>query len=233
MSDHPRKKRDVAQIIDSYAAGNRKFIAKAENKRPGVFESRVKGQDPHTLVVECADSWAGLGQVTHTPFGNIFGLAKNAGNIVDHKEDSVLANATYALNHLPGINLIVVQGHYDCGGIKGLDALGSSKLEPEVQAHLKKALPALKVVDRMIREGKIPSEDRHTAIVEANVLLQEQNLQRIAAVRKLLQNKEVQMRGSVYDPHSGQLHWGYPTLEKHGLVEEVRSAFRPPSRSRA
>jgi len=226
VSDHSRKKRDVEQIIGSYTAGNQKFIAKAENKHPGVFESRIKGQDPHTLVVECADSWVGLGQVTHTPFGNIFGLAKNAGNIVDHKEDSLLANAVYALNHLPGINLIVVQGHYDCGGIKGLDAIGSSKLEQEVQDHLRKALPALKIVDALIAQKKIPSEDRHNAIVEANVLLQEQNLLKIAAVRKLLQNKEVQIRGSVYDPHAGRLHWGYPTLERHGLVEEVRSAFR-------
>lgn len=221
-----KRKRDVEQIISDFNRGNTIFITKAENKVPGVFESRTKGQDPHTLVVECADSWVGLGLVTHSPFGRIFTLTKNAANIVDHEEDSIAANATYALNHLPGINLIAVQGHYDCGGIKGLDDLGSSKLEPEVQAHLEKAKPALEIVEKMIAVGRIPSEDRHKAIVEANVLLQEQNLQNIRAVRSLVQKNAVQIRGSVYDPLSGKLHWGYPVLEKHGVVEEIRTEFR-------
>ena len=236
MTEHERTTFDVDRLVEEFKKGNERFIQSAETKAPGVFKTRSKGQTPHTAVVECADSWVALGLITKTPFGRIFTIAKNAANIVDASSKETASSATYALNHLPSVNLIVVNGHYDCGGIKGLDHLKgknrkTGKLEDEVESHLKRALPAMQFVDRRIMAKRLPREERHNAIVEANVLLGIENLMQIRAVREA-SGKRIKIQGTVYDPFTGKLHFNYPTLEKHGLVAEAREQFRERTRSR-
>ncbi|MBI3588703.1 hypothetical protein HY095_05895 [Candidatus Micrarchaeota archaeon] len=226
MAHKPRMEFDVGEIISGMANGNARYRDKVNAAAPGFFASRARGQTPHTAVVECADSWVSLPAITRTPMGRVFTIAKNAGNIVDPLDAGTVANAAYALGHLPSVNLIVVNGHRDCGGIKGLDALGTGKVEPEIERHLRRAFPALRFVDRQIRDGKLPAEGRHNAIVEANVLLGEEMLGRIRAVREAIGHGFVAVRGTVYDPHTGILHLGFPTLEEHGLVGEGREFMR-------
>ncbi|MFH1056912.1 MAG: carbonic anhydrase [Candidatus Micrarchaeota archaeon] len=225
MAGHERIQLDVEDLVDGFKKGNKRFIESAEKKAPGVFKTRSKGQMPHTAVVECADSWVALGLITKTPFGRIFTITKNAANIVDAEDKDTAANATYALNHTPAVNLIVVNGHYDCGGIKGLDQMSSGKLEREVEEHLERALPALHFVESMIEKKKLPLEERHNAIVEANVLFGIASLHGIQAVREAA-GRTIQIKGTIYDPFSGELHWGYPTLEKHGLVQTAQKHFQ-------
>ncbi len=229
MSGHGHKpvaRVEPAEIVGSFDAGNARFRKKVSAAAPTAFELNRAGQAPHTASVECSDSRVSVVQFTRMPFGRIFPIAKNAGNIVGPDKNTV-ASTTYALNHLPkSISLILVNGHYDCGGIKSLDEIGTGNLEREIESHLKRALPAKRIVDRLIAEGKLPADERHYAIVEANVMLQEKNLLDIHAVREAVGSKEIEIRGSVYNPFNGKLDWGYPVLEKHGVVEQVRGHFK-------
>ncbi len=189
-------------------------------------EKLSHGQEPSLIVMQCADSRDDLITQARLPPGYVFAMGTNAGNIVNPKEPSTLANIIYHLKHLKGKNrAYVVMGHYGCGGIKGLDEM--EHLEPEIVDHLKLALPAKEFVEKQIEERKleVSPETRHRMIVEANVLAQIKNLMGIHHVRSAVEQRRLAVIPIISDLNTGELHFSLPTLQQHGLLENAKAHF--------
>ncbi|MBI5226468.1 carbonic anhydrase [Candidatus Micrarchaeota archaeon] len=214
---------DPAAHTTLMKTGNVNFV-----KRHGQ-EYRIvhsKGQTPSLIVMQCADSRDDLVTQAELPPGYVFAMGTNAGNIINPKETSLLANVAYHLKHLKGKNrAYVVMGHYGCGGIKGLDEL--EHLEPEIADHLRLALPAKEFVEGQLRNRKlnVSVETRHRMIVEANVLAQIKNLMSIKQVRSAVESKQLAVMPVISDINTGELHFGLPTLQQHGMLETAKVQF--------
>ncbi|GEM_PF-4403667 len=185
-----------------------------------------KGQQPSLIVMQCADSRDDLVTQAELPPGYVFAMGTNAGNIINPKEPSLLANVAYHLKHLHGKNrAYVVMGHYGCGGIKGLDEL--EHLEPEIAGHLRLALPAKEFVERHLRNRKLDvgKETRHRMVVEANVLAQIRNLMSIKQVRRAVELRQLSVIPVISDINTGELHFGLPTLQQYGMLEHAKAEF--------
>ena len=137
----------------------------------------------------------------------------------------------YAVQVL-NVGHVVVCGHTNCGAIAAI-------LNPERVAHLPLVARWVGLSSRIPelieeRYGHLEGEERMTAAVEENVLIQLENLRSFAFVAKKLDAGELQMSGWVfkiatgdvfdYDPITGQF------LEL-GADEENRAALtsRPPA----
>ncbi|VVB67700.1 Carbonic anhydrase [Candidatus Norongarragalina meridionalis] len=217
--------------------GNKKWVEKVHLRAPGELARMANGQEPHSAIIECADSRMHIVKSGGMHLGEIFTITQNAGNIIDRHDHGTSANAAYFIRHLlktkPGEEdregLVWVVGHYNCGGIKALDHLAT--VEKEIKKHLKKALPAKKFVDRAIRENnlEVSEEDRHRMIVEANMLLQTANLMKVAYVKEAMKKGKLTIANAVYDVGTGELHKGFPTLDRYGLTEDAARWFMKPA----
>lgn len=81
------------------------------------------GQNPHTLFISCSDSRVDAETILQAKAGEIFQI-RNVANIVPRKEEannhpSVVSAVEYAVKVL-NVDHIVVCGHSNCGGCKGM-----------------------------------------------------------------------------------------------------------------
>ncbi len=105
----------VDQIIKRLKAGNEKFVAdKLEGKLKDKKRRKelTKGQQPHTIVLSCADSRVVPEHAFDAGLGELFVL-RVAGNIAN---TSTIASIEYAVAHC-GSKVIVVMGHESCGAV--------------------------------------------------------------------------------------------------------------------
>ncbi len=103
------------QIIEKLISGNANFVA---DKLDGKFQDgsrRIElttGQEPHTIVLSCADSRVVPELVFDSGLGELF-VIRVAGNVAN---TSTIASIEYAVAHL-GTEVIVVLGHQSCGAV--------------------------------------------------------------------------------------------------------------------
>ncbi|MBI2445335.1 carbonic anhydrase [Candidatus Micrarchaeota archaeon] len=209
--------------VEKMKAGNENFV-RLHGREYRLVHS--KGQQPSLIVMQCADSRDDLVTQAQLPPGYAFEMGVNAGNIINTEEASLVANIIYHLKHLKGQNrAYVVMGHYGCGGIKGLDEW--EHLEPEIAKHLRLALPAKEFVEKQLRNRRlnVSEETRHRMIVEANVLAQIRNLMSIQQVRSAVEQRHLAVMPVISDINTGELHFGLPTLQQHGLLEHAKAEF--------
>ncbi|MBT6235339.1 MAG: carbonic anhydrase [Bacteroidetes bacterium] len=113
-----------AQIIDRLKAGNERFITdKLEGKLQNAErrEELTNGQQPHTIVLSCADSRVVPELAFDTGLGELFVL-RVAGNVAN---TSTIASIEYAVAHC-GSKVIVVLGHQSCGAVTAALAGGDN-----------------------------------------------------------------------------------------------------------
>lgn len=106
---------DAEDIVLRLKEGNARFVAdqlegnlQDEKRRIEV----VTGQDPHTVVLSCADSRVVPELAFDAGIGELFVL-RVAGNIAN---TSTIASIEYAVVNL-GSKVIVVLGHQSCGAV--------------------------------------------------------------------------------------------------------------------
>ena len=168
-----------------------------------------KGQSPRIAFIDCSDSFS----ITEGKFNagpNTLFVTRNIANIVPKasvlkaREKGLSAYLTYAVNHLK-VGTIVVGGHYDCGGIKALTALGLESrghhLEEDIAAWVSYAAKAKQALDTAIsKKGLTASpEDYHKALVETNVLHSLSNVFKHPAVEKAVAAGTLKLMGVVTD----------------------------------
>jgi carbonic anhydrase len=163
------------------------------------------GQSPQILFLGCNDSRVIPEAILGAKPGDLFVLRSIANVVPPYGigERAVGATLEYAVNHL-AVKHILLCGHTDCGIVKVLDAgLGSlgALNEPDLARWIEYARPAQTRVDAY----GIDAESRHRAIVEQNVLLQQENLCTYDVVRKALSAGTLELHAWVYDVFTGRI----------------------------
>lgn len=104
-----------AEIINRLKDGNTRFV---DDKLDGKLQDSSRrnelaaGQEPHTIVLSCADSRVVPELAFDAGLGELF-VVRVAGNIAN---SSSMASMEYAVAHC-GSQVIVVLGHQSCGAV--------------------------------------------------------------------------------------------------------------------
>ena len=169
-----------------------------------LFEKLSRGQSPEALVITCSDSRVDPFLFTQAQPGQLFVL-RNAGNLVpkyDGFVGGVTATIEFAVVGLRVSNIIVC-GHSGCGAITGL-------LHPETLAGMPNVEEWLLRHAQPVREilaqaGRLDGPEELAQAVDANVLVQLDNLRTHPSVAEALAAGRIQLHGWVYDIASGEV----------------------------
>jgi len=164
------------------------------------------GQKPKALFIGCSDSRVMPEQMLGLDPGDMFMLRNIANTMPPYVQTeigtvSVLEFAVLILN----VPHIIICGHTDCGGIRGLDKHIDMGTAPALSRWLDIVRPAQRDVDFTLRDLK--PEERHVAIVERNVVNQLRNIESYPFIQQALTNGHLTTHGWVY--YLEQQKFGY------------------------
>jgi carbonic anhydrase len=191
--------------------GVRTFQRKVFPHYAELFEKLATSQSPEALVVTCSDSRVDPFLFMNAEPGQLFVL-RNAGNIVP-KYDGIVGGVTatieFAVVALKVPNIIVC-GHSGCGAIHGLLHPESLQGMPHVADWLHHHSEP--VVELLSRSGRLGGPEEMEQAVDANVIVQLDNLRAHPCVAEGLAAGSVKLHGWVYDIASGNVraydeHW--------------------------
>jgi carbonic anhydrase len=184
--------------------GHREFLEKAFPDRRHQFQLLADRQAPETLFITCADSRIVPDLVLQSQPGDLF-ICRAIGNVVPRAGEpagGIAATIEYAVQVLKVRHLIVC-GHSDCGVIRAL-------MSPQVLAGLESVRAWLKHVEPAWNHLKEIEENsneltRHTALTQANVLVQLANLRTHDYIVRAVDEGRLQVHGWYYDILSGAI----------------------------
>ncbi len=185
-------------------AGVRTFQRDVFPQYRELFAKLAAGQRPEALVITCSDSRVDPFFFTNAQPGRLFVL-RNAGNLVP-KYDGLIGGVTATIEFaVVGLKVpnIIVCGHAGCGAIHGLlhpESLGNM---PHVANWLEHH--AEPVRERLARAGGLDGPDVMREAVDANVVVQLDNLRDHPCVAEGLAAGNLKLHGWVYDFVSGNV----------------------------
>lgn len=172
------------------------------------------GQKPETLFITCSDSRVVPTLITDAAPGELF-IVRNVGNIVPAVERGVLGGVSAAIEYavqVLEVSNVIVCGHTQCGAIDAILNPDTTKHLPFVARWLAESERIPSLIDE--RYGSLSGDERRTAAVEENVLLQLENLRSFKFIANRLDAGKLKINGWVFkiatgevfdfDPHSGQ-----------------------------
>lgn len=165
-----------AEARKSYIAGHGEVLTRLAQE----------GQRPSVLFIGCVDSRVVPESLLGVGPGELL-IVRNVANIVPpygSENNAVGAAIEFAIGVLE-IPRIVICGHTDCGGIKALDAMPPDS--PSLEGWLKLAA------------DPEPDGASHRALVEKNVLLQQERLLAYPVVRQALEEQRLTLRAWIWD----------------------------------
>ena len=180
-----------------------------------LFEKLSAGQSPEALVITCSDSRVDPFLFTQAQPGRLFVL-RNAGNLVpkyDGFVGGVTATIEFAVVGLKVPNIIVC-GHSGCGAITGLLHPEMLQNMPNVEDWLRRH--AEPVREMMAKTGRLSGPEELPQAVDANVLVQLENLRTHPSVANALAATQVKLHGWVYDIVSGEVRAYDDTWKQFG-----------------
>jgi carbonic anhydrase len=160
-------------------------------------------QQPHTLVIACADSRVNVELITNSHPGELF-VTRNVGNMVpaySEPRGGVSAVIEYAVTGL-GVRHIVICGHSDCGAMKGLLNTHSAEQMPSVRTWLANGHSALRIAESV---GQPSPEQRLRSLTQQNVLMQLAHLKTHPCVAEALALEQLTLSGWVYEIGTGEV----------------------------
>src|SRR6516164_8459558 len=182
-------RQDILEILKD---GVRKFQAEVHAKNAAHYRRAAsKPQQPHTLIIACADSRVDVEAITSSGPGAVF-VTRNVGNMVPPYSGTpggVTAVIEYAVSALK-VKHIAVCGHSDCGAMKALLHPESLESMATVKRWMRNAEAALSVADSLSDKDEKPSE-RLRRLTEENVLLQVQHLRTHPSVAGAVAREEL------------------------------------------
>jgi carbonic anhydrase len=191
-------------VLEKLKEGARKFYAEVHAEKKEQYQrAAATPQQPHTLIIACADSRVDVEAITSTGPGEVF-VARNVGNMVPPYGASpggVTSVIEYAVTALK-VKHAVVCGHSDCSAMKGLLDPESTEGLPTVRYWLHHGQAALMVSDSMADQGEDPLE-RLKRLTEENVLMQLAHLKTHPSVAGAMARGELTISGWVYDIGEG------------------------------
>lgn len=181
-------------------AGNRSWAERTAQKDPEFFLRLSDQQRPRYLWIGCADSRVPANQIVDLPPGQVF-VHRNIANVVVHSDLNCLSVLQYAVEVL-GVALIVVCGHYGCGGVRASLSDDDHGLIDNWLCHIRDVhrLHA-DLVDRIQDEGA-----RADLLAELNVVEQVRNVCTTTIVRDAWRSgRELEVHGVIYSLKDGLL----------------------------
>ncbi len=203
------------QILNKTKSPRQKFFS--ENQQL-LQELAEVGQYPSALFIGCSDSRVVPEQLLGAKPGDFF-MLRNIANIVPpywQTEIGIVSVLEFAVLDLE-IPHIIVCGHTDCGGIKGLDGGLDLSSRPTLIRWLDLARPAQREVDGFGEAEK--TAERHQAIVERNVVQQLRHLESYPFIRERLENKKLSLHGWVYYLERPELRYYHSESDKFILPD--------------
>ncbi len=160
------------------------------------------GQWPFAVILSCIDSRVPAELIFDQGLGDIFSV-RIAGNFAN---DDILGSMEFSCR-VAGAKLVVVLGHRHCGAIKGVcDGVELGHLT----GLLGKLKPAMDAVSTPVESARRNSSNAGFvhAVARKNVdLTVESVLERSAVLREMLDAKEIDVVGAMYDVETGAVEF--------------------------
>jgi carbonic anhydrase len=192
--------------LEKLKQGARRFLTEVHAERAEEYRvAATTPQQPHTLVVACADSRVDVESITSSGPGDVF-ITRNVGNMVPPYGEmlgGVSAVIEYAVSALK-VQHVVICGHSDCGAMKALLNPESTVGMPTVKSWLNNGQAALKVWESMTEGEESPGE-KLRRLTEENVLMQIAHLKTHPSVAGAMARGQLTVSGWVYDIGSGMV----------------------------
>lgn len=186
-------------MLDIIFENNRKWIQKKTQEDPNYFKNLSLGQKPKILYIGCSDSRVTAEELMGVQPGEVF-VYRNIANMISNTDLSAMSVINYAVNYLK-VEHIIVCGHYYCNGIK-------AAMESQDYGLLNPWLRNIRDVYRLHHEelNAINDEDKkYKRLVELNIQEQCINIIKTAEVQKAYKERNVIVRGWVFDVRTGEL----------------------------
>jgi carbonic anhydrase len=170
---------------------------------------RQEGQHPTALFVTCCDSRIMPEGLFGLSPGSFFILRNLANTIPPYiqSDPGVTAVLEFAIHEL-AVQHLIVCGHTDCGGVRGLETTTDLVRNPALSRWLSHLRPAEQDVNYSQRD--LSAEERHRAIVERHVVNQLDNLRSFPFVRVAESAGQLTLHGWVYYLESHQVGYYDP-----------------------
>jgi len=191
-------------VLEKLKDGNRKFQVEVYAENAERYQrAATTPQQPHTLIIACADSRVDVETITSSGPGEVF-VSRNVGNMVPPYGGAlggVSAVIEYAVTALK-VKHVVVCGHSDCGAMKALLNPASTDKMPTVRRWLDHGHAALMVAESLADKDDQPRNEMRR-ITEENVLMQLIHLTTHPSVAGAIARGELTTSGWVYDIGTG------------------------------
>jgi len=187
---------DIQQLFKN----NKKWVAEINANDPDFFSGLANQQTPEYLWIGCSDSRVPANELVKMDPGTIF-VHRNIANMVNSSDMNVLSVIQYAVKVLK-VKHIIVNGHYDCGGVKAsLLNDNPNLIEHWVRPIRNQYKRAKKDLDKLSHNEMI------NTLCEMNVKKQVRNLCDMPSVREAWQKgQQLSIHGFIYDIKDGNLH---------------------------
>ncbi|HVJ84042.1 MAG TPA: carbonic anhydrase, partial [Caulifigura sp.] len=119
-----------------------------------------------------------------------------------------------------GVRDIIICGHSHCGAVKGLLDPSEVASLPAVAQWLSHAEATRRIIED--NYGELSPEDRVTAAIEENVLVQLENLRTLPCVKSRLVKGDLRLHGWVYKIETGEV-FAYDRVDRQFVpLEQYR-----------
>ena len=193
-------------VLERLKNGIRRFQSEVHAENAEDYQRLASTQqEPHTLIIACADSRVDVEKLTSSGPGEVF-VARNIGNMVPAYGEmlgGVSAVIEYAVSALK-VEHIAICGHSDCGAMKALLNPGSTATMPTVTSWLTNGHAALSVADSLTEPNETATS-RIRRLTEENVLMQLAHLRTHPSVAGALAREELTLSGWVYEIGTGHV----------------------------
>ena len=200
LSAEEQDKLTPTQVIESFKAGNERFVSNDLTARDHSKQVReaVFGQFPKAIVLSCVDSRIPVEDILDKGLGDIF-VARVAGNFANQ---DIIGSMEFACQ-IAGAKVVMVMGHEQCGAVMAsIDGVQLGNMG----SMLAKLQPAIDATQSFDGE-KVSS---NSAFVEAvkhnNVSLTVEKIRQMSPLlQQMEESGEIAIVGASYDLASGKL----------------------------
>lgn len=205
----------ASQVLKILHEGNLRFLQDRRIHRTTQVDVKLTAatQFPIAVVLGCIDSRVPVETIFDVSLGDIF-CVRVAGNVINN---DILASIEYACS-VVGTKLILVLGHSGCGAImSACNGIEKGHIT-ELLAKIKPAINAETSTEED-RDGNNLTFVKHvTKLNVANTL--SEIYRRSPILRNMIDANEIAMAGTVYDVHSGIVHYNNYAKELRQLDPE-------------
>ncbi|MCX4189997.1 carbonic anhydrase [Methylophaga sp. OBS3] len=200
---------------DVLIEGFERFKARYFGDDQGLYDSMKTGQPAKTLMVACCDSRVDPAILTDCDPGDLF-TVRNVANLVPPCENDQHHHGTssaieFAVKGL-GVENIIVMGHANCGGIKGL--WESEDLNDSQFIH--RWVSIAQEAKEWVKSNHADQSDavQLKACEQRAVLVSLQNLLGFDFVKERVESGSITLHGWYFDLTAGELLSYNPTTDK-------------------